>query len=122
MYNRRGRPAVIESNIVEFAGRDVIADPLTELLPKGAQELLQSAVDAELEVFMARFQDRRTPDGHASVVRNGHHPDWAVQTGIGPVTVKVPKVRSKTGKPVTFHSALAPPCVHQAKSLEAALP
>ena len=35
-----------ESNIVEFAGRDAIADPLTELLRKGARELLQSAVEA----------------------------------------------------------------------------
>ena len=34
-----------ESNIVEFAGRDAISDPLTELLRKGARELLQSAVD-----------------------------------------------------------------------------
>ena len=45
-----------------------------------------------------------------------------MQTGIGPVTVKVPKVRSKSGKPVTFHSALVPPYVRKAKSLEAALP
>jgi len=36
--------------------------------------------------------------------------------------VKVPKVRSKSGKPVTFHSALVPPYVRKAKSLEAALP
>ena len=86
-----------ESTIVEFAGRDAISDPLTDLLRKGARELLQSAIEAELEVFMARFQDRKTPEGHASVVRNGHHPERAVQTGIGPVTVKVPKVRSKSG-------------------------
>ena len=98
-----------ESNIVEFAGRDTISDPLTELLRKGARELLQSAVEAELEAFMAQFQDRKTPAGHAAVVRNGHHPERAVQTGIGPVTVQVPRVRSKTGKPVTFHSALVPP-------------
>ena len=111
-----------ESNIVEFAGRDAISDPLTDLLRKGARELLQSAVEAELEVFMARFQDRKTPEGHASVVRNGHHPERAVQTGIGPVTVKVPKVRSKSGKPVTFHSALVPPYVRKARTLEAALP
>ena len=65
-----------ESNIVEFTGRDAISDPLTELLRKGARELLQSAVEAELEVFMAHFQDRKTPDGHASVVRNGYHPEW----------------------------------------------
>ena len=35
--------------------------------------------------------------------------------------VQVPKVRSKTGRPVTFHSALVPPYVRKAKSIEAAL-
>ena len=37
-----------ESDILEFAGRDAISDPLTDLLRKGARELLQSAVEAEL--------------------------------------------------------------------------
>lgn len=48
-----------ENNIVEFAGRDAITYPLTELLQKGARELLQSAVKAELEVFMASFRTER---------------------------------------------------------------
>ena len=38
------------------------------------------------------------------------------------MTVKVPKVRSKTGEPVTFQSALVPPYVRKTKSLEAAIP
>ena len=41
---------------------------------------------------------------------------------MGPVTVRIPKVRSKTGKPVTFRSALVPPYVRKTRSLEAALP
>ena len=45
-----------------------------------------------------------------------------MQTGIGPVTVKVLKVRSRDGKPVTFHSALGPPYVRKTASLEAAIP
>jgi transposase-like protein len=36
--------------------------------------------------------------------------------------VKIPKVRSKTGQPVTFRSALVPPYVRKAKSLQAAVP
>ena len=56
------------------------------------------------------------------VVRSGYLPERAVQTGIGPVTVKVPKVRAKGGRPVTFRSALVPPDVRKAKSIEAARP
>ena len=31
------------------------------------------------------------------MVRNGYLPERQLQTGIGPVTVKIPKVRAKTG-------------------------
>ena len=69
-----------ENNIVELAGRDTVSDPLTALLRNGARKLLQTAVEAELETFLAGFADSRTPDGRAAVVRNGHHPERAVQT------------------------------------------
>jgi transposase-like protein len=71
---------------------------------------------------MARFEGRYLEDGRASVVRNGYHPERPIQTGIGPVTVKIPTVRSKWGEPVTFRSALVPPYVRKARSLEAILP
>jgi len=38
------------------------------------------------------------------------------------VPVRIPKVRAKTGEPVTFRSALVPPYVRKTRSLEAALP
>jgi putative transposase len=38
------------------------------------------------------------------------------------VSVRIPKVRSKNGQPVTFRSALVPPYVRRTKTLEAALP
>ena len=60
--------------------------------------------------------------GRTAVVRNGYQPARDIQTGIGPVTVKVPKIRSRDGKPVSFHSALVPPYVRKTASLEAALP
>ena len=84
--------------------------------------LFRSAVEAELAEFMSRYSELQTEDGKALVVRNGHLPDLELQTGLGPVTVKVPKVRSKTGEPVTFQSALVPPYVRKTKSLEAAIP
>ncbi len=111
-----------DTSIIEFSGRDTVCDPLSDLLRSGARKLLQAAVEAELETFLAGFHDQKTPEGRAAVVRNGHHPERAIQTGIGPVKVQIPKVRSKTGQPVTFHSALVPPYVRKAKTVEAALP
>lgn len=111
-----------KSTVVGFAGREATGDPLTELLREGARMLIQQAVEAELSEFMAAFQDRCLEDGRAAVVRNGYQPERAIQTGVGPVTVKVPKVRAKDGRPVSFRSALVPPYVRKTRSLEAALP
>ncbi len=110
------------SNVVEIKNRDAIADALTEMLKTGAQQLIHLAVQAELAVFMEQYSNQSTDDGRASVVRNGYHPEREILTGIGSVSVKIPKVRSKEGKPITFHSALVPPYVRKAKSVEASLP
>ena len=95
---------------------------LTELLRIGARQLIEQAVESELTEFMEAYSGRLLEDGRTAVVRNGHHPSREVQTGIGPVTVKIPKVRAKDGKPVTFRSVLVPPYVRKTASLEAAIP
>jgi transposase-like protein len=111
-----------KDNVVEFRGREAAGDLLTELLRAGAQKLIYQAVEAELQELLEAHAERRTADGKAGVVRNGYLPERELQTGVGPVTVRIPKVRTKTGEPVTFHSALVPPYVRKTKSLEAALP
>ena len=111
-----------KNNVIEMAGREAGDDPLTELLRAGAERLIYQAVEAELETLLAEHTNRRTEDGKAGVVRNGHLPARKLQTALGPVTVRIPKVRAKTGEPVTFRSALVPPYVRKTKSLEAALP
>ena len=110
------------NNLVELSGRGEISDPLTELLKAGAQKLIYQAVEAELEEFLSGYQNQKTDSGHAAVVRNGYLPERSIQTGIGPVKVQIPKVRSKTGAPVSFQSTLVPPYVRKTKSIEAALP
>ena len=110
------------NNVLEFTGREETSDPLTELLKSGAQQLIRHAVEAELAEFISRYSELQTEDGKALVVRNGHLPERELRTGLGPVTVKVPKVCSTTGEPVTFQSARVPPYVRKTKSLEAAIP
>ena len=88
-----------------FRGREARLDPLTDLLRKEAQDLIGQTVELELAELLAQFSDCRTSVGKAAVVRNGFQPRRELQTGIGPVTVRIPKVRSKNGEPVTFLSA-----------------
>ena len=110
------------TDIADFARRDGITDALTDLLRTGAQQMIATAVEAELAGYLAQSTDVRTEAGHAAFVSNGHHPARPFQTGIGPVSVHIPKVRSMDGTPVTFRSALVPPYVRRPKTLEAALP
>jgi transposase-like protein len=111
-----------KDTVVDLAGRETAIDPLTEILRLGARKLIQQVVEAELQELLGRYADRRTTDGRAGVIRNGYLPERELQTGVGPVTVRIPKVRARSGKPVTFRSALVPPYVRKTKSLEAALP
>ena len=111
-----------EHNVVELSGRVEAGDALTAKLRAGAQALMRQAVDAELQELLAIHAGRVTAGGGAAVVRNGYLPERRLQTGIGPVTVKIRKVRAKTGEPVTFCSALVPPYVRKIRTLAAALP
>jgi transposase-like protein len=111
-----------ENNIIDLAAQSADFDPLNDLLQAGARQLIRQAVEAELEELLLQHSARRTSDGKAGVVRNGYHPERKLQTGIGPVSIKIPKVRAQSGEPVTFRSALVPPYVRKTKSLEAALP
>lgn len=87
----------------------------------GARQLIE-ALEAEVTELLATYGDKQDDQGRAIVVRNGHQPEREIQTGIGPVTVQVPKVRSRQGKPVTFRSALVPPYVRKTASLKATIP
>lgn len=111
-----------KDSVVSLPSRGIDGDPLTELIRTGARQLIQRAVEAELLSFMKEFEGRVLCDGRAAVVRNGYQPEREIQTGIGPVSVKMPKVRAKDGTAVTFHSALIPRYVRKTRSLEAALP
>jgi putative transposase len=112
-----------ENNVIELKDpARANFDPLTALLREGAQKLIHQAVEAELQDCLALYTERKAENGHAGVVRSGYLPERLIQTGVGPVTVKIPKIRSKDGNPVTFQSALVPPYVRKTQSLEAAIP
>lgn len=109
-------------NVVALGKPGTVQDPLTEMLREGAQRLIQQAVEAELTEMLAQFAGQKDEQGRAAVVRNGYLPEREVLTGIGPVKVKVPKVRSRTEESAVFRSSLVPPYVRRARSVDAALP
>jgi len=76
-----------KNNLVTPLGRESISDTVVDLIKTVAQQLLLQAIEAELRQFMQPFEDRRLEDGQAAVVRSGHQPERALQTGIGLVTM-----------------------------------
>ena len=99
-----------------------VVDPLHELLRQGARDLIAKAVEAELATFLAQYADQRLDDGRQAVVRNGYLPERTVQTGIGDVSVQVPKVRDRSGGGARFNSSLLPPYLKRARSIEELIP
>ena len=97
-------------------------DPLTDLLRSGARQLISQAVEAELQALLDQYANKQLPDGRQAVVRNGHLPERTVQTGIGDVEIKVPKVRDRSGSGIRFNSNLLPPYLKRARSVEELLP
>lgn len=99
-----------------------VKDPLHELLRNGARDLIARAVEAELSVFLEQYADSRTDQGHQTVVRNGYLPSRTIQTGIGDVEVRVPKVRDRSGCGIKFNSSLLPPYLKRARSVDELIP
>lgn len=97
-------------------------DALTELLRKGARTLIANALGVELSLLLEEHAEDRLPDGRLAVVRNGYLPERTIQTGIGDVEIKVPKVRDRSGRGVKFNSSLLPPYLKRAQSVEELLP
>src|SRR5260370_40334638 len=82
-----------DTTVVRFRQPDAIDDPLTELAREGARRMLAQALVAEADSFVALRKDLKLPDGRDRVVRHGHGPHRAIQTGVGPVEVRRAKVQ-----------------------------
>lgn len=97
-------------------------DVLQQVLKQGAQQLLAKAIESEVQELLAAHHSTVTDDGKAGVVRNGYLPGRTIQTGLGDIDVKVPKVRDRTGQGIKFNSSLVPPYLKRSQTMEEFLP
>src|ERR1700749_5220182 len=116
---------MIENRVFPLEKKGAIDDPLTEILRAGARRLIAQAVEAEFETFLTSTAELVLPDGRRRVVRHGHDPVRAIQTGIGPIEVQKPKARDRaagSGERIRFTSNILPKWARRTKSLDALLP
>jgi len=94
---------------------------LEEIIREGARKLLQAAVEQEVTAYIEMFKDVRDDRGRRAVVRHGFLPERSLLTGIGPLSVKQPRVRDKReGK--SFTSAILPRYMRRVPSLDNLIP
>jgi hypothetical protein len=102
-------------------------DPLLCVLRDGARRMLMQAIEAEVAGFLAAHADHVDDHGRRRLVRNGHAPMRSIQTGIGPIEVRRPRVRDRGagagGAPrIRFTSAVLPAYPRRTKHVEELLP
>ena len=115
-----------DTTVIRLRQPDAIDDPLSEVAREGARRMLAQVLIAEADAFVALWKDVKLPDGRDRVVRHGHGPERAIQTGVGPVAVRRAKVRDRgkvsAAEKIRFTSSILPKWARRTKSLDTLLP
>ena len=123
----KGGYALKKDTVVSIDEPTASKDALTDVLREGAQNLLVQAVTAELEELLEEYALQQDGAGRQRVVRNGFLPRREIQTGLGAVSIQIPRAersgnRAWAEEAVRFHSCLVPPYLKRSKSLDELLP
>ena len=109
-----------------------VPDALTDVLREGARRLLGQAVEAEVQEYVEAHAHRRDPaSGRRLVVRNGHMPARVIQTPLGEIRVRQPRVDDRrlaesqdpAAPPVArFASDILPKYLRRTKAIDRLIP
>lgn len=125
--DRPAMPATDEMDpeVLAFRARFEDQSPLDEIVRQGAQRMLQSAINAEVDSFLEAHQDRRDEKGRRQVVRNGRLPAREILSGAGPLGVRQGRVRDNSPDPesrVRFTPSVLPAYLRRTKAIEELIP
>jgi putative transposase len=113
-----------QSQVVDLAGKE--ESPLEDILRRGARQMLLTAIEAEVEDYVARHADERDDAGRRLVTRNGHAQERTLVTALGPIKLQAPRVEDRRlgedGKKIRFTSAILPPYLRKTRSVEELIP
>lgn len=112
------------ANLLEFPADDALRSALDEILREGARKMLTRAIQEEVDAYLERRSHLVDEKGHRLVVRNGTHPARDLQTPVGSIEVKQPRVRDRRSKEERerFSSKILPPYLRKTKSIEELIP
>lgn len=115
----------LDAEVLEFRSQFETGSPLDELVRAGAQQMLQTAIDAEVKDFLALHAERRDEQGRRLVVRNGRLPSRELLTGAGRLEVQQPRVRDNSPDPkqrIQFSPSVLPVYLRKSPAIEELIP
>lgn len=111
----------MKEDLTEQASAASFDNLLEEVLRTGARKLLQQAIENEVQEYISQNCQELNQEGRRMVTRNGHLPQRSIQTGLGPISVRQPRVRdARAGH--CFSSAILPRYARRVPSVEAVIP
>ena len=88
--------------------------------------MLGAAIENEVGEYVAAHADQRDDTGRRLVARNGHLPQRSIQTGLGAIEVRRPRVNDRRtdreGHRLRFTSKILPPYLRRTKSIDELIP
>ena len=99
---------------------------LEAMAREGARKVLQQALEIEVAEYIEDHAGQRDEKGHRRVVRNGSMPERSILTGMGPISIRQPRVddRALRGEEEAerFSSRILPRYLRRVPSVDALLP
>ena len=99
---------------------------LEQIAREGARQLLQQALEKEVEEYLKLHQSFRNEEARQAVVRNGYMPERDLITGMGPISIRQPRVDDrqirKNDETERFSSKILPRYMRRVPSIDNLIP
>ena len=115
----------LDAEVISFRAQFDQRSPLDEIVREGARRMLQSAIDAEVDTFIAMHADRTDERGRRQVVKNGSLPQREILSGAGAIPVTQGRVRDNHPDPskrITFSPSVLPAYLRKTTAIEELIP
>jgi len=102
----------------------IVKKSLDDIAREGAREMLQKALEIEVDLFLGQYQYILDDNGNREVVRNGHNISRKIITGAGQLEVRTPRVDDRVldrHKEKRFKSSIVPPYLRRTKNIDETL-
>ena len=98
---------------------------LDEIVRKGAQKMLQAALEYEVEQFIETYKMLKDEKGNRLAVRNGYMPDRNITTPAGKVNIKQPRIddrKLKSKHDIQYSSQILPKYLRKSPNMNNLIP